>query len=688
MRIKAFVGEKLPIYEMANGASETIGYIEPNSFVTVTGLKKDGGNTYYITDEHSGYIKKSGVKIVRDEEFFYASSLLRKKQNRDANNRYSTMKKSIAAYVPSGAGISAGDFTVGGGWGGGLPAGSAGNNSSVIPPYTSGSIGVSASNASVKGASSQSTRVTRPSTDPANIRPGPANFQSAGSMLLGSLTGNLMSGGGFGGFLNDASNMNLGGMLGSAFGGTVGGLFNGATISNIMDGTFFNDIFSQNAISIISDVLGTLLQKLDYVVGFNISGAIISLVDGFAGYSLNGISKIRSAAREYTPPRLSIDGDKDARIRKYFSYKGSNYQMISRGPAGLLGGAEYGPIDFNTQTLGSTRENTDIVQSRRENYNTLYEEFYDNLNEVRDSVNLNITRNDWFYNFNRFRLIHPDSLLAHSKGYIFFTRPDLNLVSSSGATSDIGLFINSMSQAHPAILASLQKSPRLNGVAFDHGHKFIPLLGNRCTGIDINDEELETKEVNDTYTGWKLNYGTTTIRSKTANTVTTSFIDDEQLSIYLMIKLWAEYISNVSRGIIAPNPSYVRSLQLDYAISIYYFLCAQDGQSILFWTKFTGCIPKTIPSSNFSDQYDTPIKMPKYSITWQYAFKKDLDPYSLAEFNHLSNASSSGMEGMPLYDPHTIHSTKTIVGSPYIDTNTGGRLYRLLFKEAANKFTA
>ena len=115
----------------------------------------------------------------------------------------------------------------------------------------------------------------------------------------------------------------------------------------------------------------------------------------------------------------------------------------------------------------------------------------------------------------------------------------------------------------------------------------------------------------------------------------------------------------------------------NYATSIYYFLCAEDGESIVFWTKFTGCIPTTIPSSNFSDSTDTSIKMPKYSIQWQYAFKKDYDPFSLAEFNHLTGSDFSYVNN---YNSETARSYQTIVGAPFVDTNTGGRLFKLRFR--------
>ena len=688
MRIKAYVGDKSPIYEMANGASEPIGYIQANSFITVIGVKKDGLTSYYRTNEYDGYIKKTNIQFLRDEEFFAASALIKKKQNRSKRNRYNSMRQNIAAF--SIVGSSSVDPMISGGgkgWAGGVSQGSytgstnsvatAWNNQSsqIVPKYQGSSQPMQ------PGLNSTTPKQTTPMQIIAGVASG---FLGNGKLgAIGSVGSSMLSSFVSTGNWNAVNNMNIGGFLGN---GILGQIFNGATIGNIADGSFFKNILLKNAMNLIGNILGTLFQKLDYVVGFNLSGALLSLYNGFANYgSTNKAFNSLYGNTSSTPSRMTLNGNLDERIRKYFKYKGdSSYSMTSRGPSELLGGAIYGPIDYRTPTLNPPEPDSQQVEFHRKMFGDLYTDFADNLNKVRDSVNLNIERADWFYNFNRFRLIHPNSVLANSKGYIFFTRPDLNLVSPSGATSDIGLLISVMSQQHSGIIAGLQKSPNMSGATFDNAHKFIPLLSNRCTGIDINDEQLETKEVNDTYTGWKLNYGTTTIKSKAAGQVTTSFIDDEQLSIYLTFKLWEEYISSVSRGIIDPQNNYIKTLQLDYANSIYYFLTAEDGQSIIFWTKFTGCIPTNIPSSNFADNIDTPIRMPKYSITWQYAFKHDYDPYTLAEFNNLANGGN--FEAMPMYDSETIRSARTIVGSPYIDTKTGGKLYRLLFRKAANSF--
>ena len=686
MRIKAYVGEKTPIYEMANGASETVGYIKASSYITLIGIKKDGRDSYYITDEYTGYLKKtSDIKIVRDEEFYFAASLLKKKQNRSNNNRFATMKQSTAFSIGSWISSSSGSkpaLTSGGGFGGfqnSTSATDAWNNSntggSIIQPYNKTTVSTAANNSTVKK--------TTPAMAVTGIAAGLLGSKLGGGSGIGNVVTGIFGGEQSGSSLN---NISISGIFGGS-NSTLGQLFNGATIGNLMDGSFFNSIFSKNALSLISSIIGSLMQKLNYIVGFNLSGSLLTLISGFAGYSISGLTKTTSSSSEYTPSRLKdVSGDKDERIRKYFLYKGDNFQWSTYG--GVLGGIENQVINYNPKYgLNNDKRDDDQVKIHREQYNSLYADFKDNIAKVRSSMNINLARNDWFYNFNRFRLLTPNSLLANSKGYVFFTRPDLNIVSSAAATSEIGLLMYNMVSQHPEIIAGLQKYPKVNSVSFDNGHKFIPLLCNRCSGIDINDETLETKEIGDTYTGWKLNYGTTSIKSKTANTVTTSFIDDEKLSIYLTFKLWSEYISGVSRGVIAPNSEYVKQLQLDYAISIYYFLCAEDGESILFWTKYTGCIPTTIPSSNFTDQFDTAIKQPKYSITWQYAFKNDYNIYSLAEFNHLGGADRASSAALPMYDKETLRSAVTLAGSPYVDTKTAGKIFKLRFRKAGNSFT-
>ena len=82
------------------------------------------------------------------------------------------------------------------------------------------------------------------------------------------------------------------------------------------------------------------------------------------------------------------------------------------------------------------------------------------------------------------------------------------------------------------------------GASAGAGHSFIPILTDRCTGLDVQDEVLETTEHGETLTGWKNTYGQSTIKTKTAGTVNVNFRDDDMLSVYKIMKIWIEYIND------------------------------------------------------------------------------------------------------------------------------------------------
>ena len=681
LRIKALTLSNSPITNMANGAGTVIENLTKNTFVTIINQTNDGGETYYVLEDHDGFIKKKYLKIIRDEEFFYSSSLLQSKKNRSSTSRYllakADIRNMVAANSPETKPTSGNQ---------GTPLNN--NKMSVANFPSSPDTSVIPANnpatqkqtqANVNANSSKGSQKLNFATGAGVLVAGAASAalsrngnMSAGTKLALGAASNFMATGSIGSF----GNTNIGGLFGSN--STVGNLLNGATINNLADGSFWSGNFLNNAANLIGGFLRTLSQKLQYVVGFDLYGALVNMYTGFGVNNQGGTGW--SVGYDYTKDNrftYKTNAALEARIAQYFKYKGANGAMITRtmaASAALGEGLEMRwqqDAYYNTGFM-DTKKDENEVKVHQNLYENLYGDFRESLEAARTGVNLNIERKDWFYSFNRYRLIHPDSVLGNTKGYIFFTRPDLNIGNEITQT-DIGALFFNMTSQHSEVVGNLidEGDSRLSE------HRLMPILSNRCTGIDIQDEQLETKEVNETLTGWKLNYAGNLIKSKSANSVTTSFIDDERLSIYLLFKLWCEYISAVSRGIVSPKSSNVRRRVLDYAISIHYFLTASDGESLIFWTKYTGCIPTNIPSSNFSDNYADPIKLPKYSINWQYAFKKDYDPFSLAEFNYLCR---SNFQYVPVYSSELGRSGSTIVGCPYIDTNTAGELFKIKFR--------
>lgn len=658
MRIKALTVGNVPILNMPNGASEKIKTLPNNSIVILSAIKRDGANSYYFSEENNGYIKKEYLKILRDEEFYYSSSLLKSKINRSNTSFFNLSRQRKEVY----------------------PTVKATNNEIKVENNKGGN------KTETKSNSSETTIIKSPNSNNETIiekKPkwsGLDTSTTAASIAVNVMStintnntfaNNLLNTGmdmldsfASTGSWDKANNMDLGGLF--AGNKTLSPLMSGATINNLSNGSFFKTTFKENAKKLIGSYINTLMAKLNYVVGFNISGILFDTIDRFGWVNHN--SYIGQILYEDVIIKKPVNyHNLNEQIEKYFKYKGCNYKMITRySDSGQKWEQE---AYFNTPTMSSSKskEEVKIYQSI---YNTFYDEFEDAINKAKESLNLNISKDDWFINFNRYRLIHPDSVLTRSRGYVFFTRPDLN-ITMDNITSDAGSIFFNICGRYPDVVKSLTKS--LSG-----SHQFIPLLSNRCTGMDVQNEQLETKELGETITGWKLTYGMNIIKSRSAGSVSTSFVDDQSLSIYALFKIWCEYISSISRGIISPRKQYIRTKQLDYACSIYYFLCSEDGENIIFWTKYTGCIPTSVPSSNFADSIDNMISVPKYTIDWQYAFKRDLDPMTLAEFNKLTG---SGFEYENIYNQNSIRSAKTIVGAPFIETTDGGKTFKLRFRK-------
>lgn len=286
--------------------------------------------------------------------------------------------------------------------------------------------------------------------------------------------------------------------------------------------------------------------------------------------------------------------------------------------------------------------------------------------------------NQMFTQFNRWNFAFPDYHLARTHTKIFFTRPDLNIMTSSTdmhTQAKKDPFYKYIYENQPNVIKYLTKyaSPK---------HQFNPMISNNPKSFEISDEYIKTVEAGETYTGYKVFYGRNDIESKAAGEISINYIDDRNLDIYKMHKVWVDYISKVYRGEFSPKIKYKHNKTLDYAVAVYYFLLAQDGETILFWSKFTGVFPTNTSSSTFSWDKDTMTKMPEISIKYVYSFKRDLDPAHLAEFNTLSSEYNAS-NALRSYEPSLLGMGPTWSGAPFVVTGKNGKgntIYKLKFR--------
>ena len=626
MRLEGKTLSECKLIDMANNLGNTIEKIPKGTLVIIDQYHKNAGTGYYHLTKYNGWVVSRDIKVLRDIEFFYTSSLApMMRANALALNEIETRDlvggTTTGGIVESG---TSGEFT-----------GSSGMIMSQEQlKYAKFGVGVAAHYIN-------NSEVTNIANDFIQNRD----------------------------WKTTMNNTSLNSLLSTDSSSVLGQILNGATIGNIANGSFFDNVIGGSYSTLINNLYVMLMRKIAYVVGKAFGskwGWLLRLIDDvFLDKSIyymvkNTVGNLNG----FTYAPITQD------MINYFRYKGCDYKMITR-TFGTLWRWEQDAY-YSTPTLES-KQDPEEVAFYRSMYNNTYSEFKDAIGVAKENLNLNMERLDWFRNFNRYRLVHPDSSISNAIGYVFFTRPDLNIKDpkSGVALSQLAPLMYNMVFQHPELALSLTTD-------YTSLHYFIPYLSNKFLSIDIPDEQIKTREVGETLTGFKICYAFHNIESITANTVTTTFSEDEQLSTYLYFKLWTEYMAGVARGLIKPKRIYVKRKQLDYAISIYYFLCASDGESILYWTKFTGAFPTNVPSSAFGIKDGERVTNPTQTITWQYSEKRDYNPLHLAEFNNLT---SSDYTYIKQYSQDTLHMAPTLQGAPFVDTNTGGRLFKLRFRQ-------
>lgn len=333
-----------------------------------------------------------------------------------------------------------------------------------------------------------------------------------------------------------------------------------------------------------------------------------------------------------------------------------------------------------------------LTKINRTTFYNDYSGYESNFSIMRKNLNINdsasdlaVIRNNMIERFNRWKVAYPDTQLTKTFAHVFFTRPNLNLYKTQGSKI---VELNSQAANDPvyyyldknnrALLLTLTK-------AFSGKHDFNPFLSNMARSFELSDESIESIEHGETFTGYKVKYGRHNIKSKTAGQFSISYIDDDDYRVYKLHKAWADYISKVYRGEFEAMDDYRRWRILDYACSVYYFLCGADGETILFWSKYTGVYPLNIPSAASSWTAGNLIKMPEVSIQYDYAWKEDFNPTSLAEFNiNGQGAQQSGqLQYISTYERELLTTGKTFTGSPFIESThkkSGDYVFKLKFR--------
>ena len=306
-----------------------------------------------------------------------------------------------------------------------------------------------------------------------------------------------------------------------------------------------------------------------------------------------------------------------------------------------------------------------------------------NMSELREHYNFDIQSYKKLYNklmssYNRFKLANPNDVLSRGFPHVFFTRPDCNFFSSKNK------LVKNVSSNPNVSYAFAHKPELLEMLSQTSNNDWNWLLSNKASSFQTSDESIGNDVYGTTFHKNSIAYGKSNRESKAAGSISIEFADTKELDILHLMKLWTDYIDKVYHGNWRPKSKYIWKKILDYACSCYYIITAEDGETIIFWSKYYGVFPVNVPSSAYSWSTGSPIQQQSLNITFQYSFKEDFNPATMVEFNMNSKIKDlDRISYVDTYNPNLGTTGYTWVGKPFIELQSktnGDYVFKLRFE--------
>ena len=279
-------------------------------------------------------------------------------------------------------------------------------------------------------------------------------------------------------------------------------------------------------------------------------------------------------------------------------------------------------------------------------------------------------RMGWLTKFRRYAGVDPFNAMTTTHEYLFFTKPDLHLMNKStgGVANSLRyypFFVEAVERFKP-ICEQLQVSMVNASSAFVRTRNpFMTILSNTVRStLELPDIESENdQETGANVYGTKITYRGNSYTSDQDLSFSLEFEDTKYLEVYMLFKIYDEYCRYKNLGLIdiTNDPdddrwrNYILNKILHDQFSIYKIVTAEDGMSIIYWAKYTGVYPTGAPRSAFSETGDNGGQV--ITVNFKAQFVRDMDPYTLKEFNRIADYANSGQPDLPLFSNNPNLST-------------------------------
>jgi len=343
------------------------------------------------------------------------------------------------------------------------------------------------------------------------------------------------------------------------------------------------------------------------------------------------------------------------------------------------------PLDGSKETRGkkSYTKTGDIGKSRTFEIKNIGEVMAANRLFKRSEIQM-------YNKFSRYGFINPYDNEQYLREYLFFTRPDLNLLAgknklackayktagenSTRSLEDIPYFVDMLNKQYYTLL-SLQSSMT------DLKTPFINLLTNTSSSrLDLPEINAESHETTSNIMGYTMSTRGHSLKSGVGFDFNLQFNDTAYLEVYNLAKIYDTYVNMCRVGEHTNKKDYITNGIDPIQFSIYKFLVGQDGETIMYYAKITGVYINNVPRGDMSD----PTDFGKISLGFHGFDVDDSNPAILGEFNSLVGKYLNGTkEAMTmLYSHGGVNNDWAWL--PYVTRNMDARSKRRAPKGSEN----
>lgn len=258
--------------------------------------------------------------------------------------------------------------------------------------------------------------------------------------------------------------------------------------------------------------------------------------------------------------------------------------------------------------------------------------------------------------FCRYGYMDPYNALLGAREYIFFTRPDLNLLTPGGGLTnytfdegyddgDIEWDLNN----NDYLSETFERFPHLFDQWTCTKGPFMNMITNTARSVlELPGMESKNSETASNIYGTKITYRGTSWSSDEQFTFNLEFQDNKYLEMYHLFKIYEEYERLKAVGKVAPKSRYRMNRIIHDQFTAFKIVVGADGRELIYWGRATGCFPTTFPRDSFNNLPDMLADNLKFSVTFQAHFARDFSPSIINHFNSLALTGYVSPTGEPI----------------------------------------